>query len=129
MCKFQERLFVMVTPSSLADDISYRHCNKLRNKLVSETNAEKLIENHLCPTRKTIQSPMRYHNKIDHLRATVYCLRDVRLNCELTCFETGRLLTKKHVYHIFSDYNQDMDSCYNQRLNRLSFSLSERPYL
>ena len=94
---------------------------------MSETNAEKLTENHLhvSPTCKTVQSPIRHHNKIDHLRASVYCLRKL-----WTCFETGRCIqTKKCVYHIFSSYNQDMDSCYKQRVNRLIFLLSERHYL
>ena len=114
----------------LTDISSYPHCYQLRNKLVSETNADKLTENHLCLTCKSIQSPIRHHNKTDHLRASVYCLPDlIRLNCGLV-FETGRcVLTKKCMYHIFSGYNQDMDSCYNQRVNRLSFSSSERPYL
>ena len=31
------------------------------------------------------------------------------------------MLTEKCVYHIFSGYNQNMDSCYNQRVNRQSF--------
>ena len=57
--------------------------SKTRNKLVSQINTEKLTENHLCLTCKTIQSPIRHHNKIDHLRASVYCLRDLRLNCGL----------------------------------------------
>ena len=66
-------------PHPLTDDTSYPHCNKLRNK---QTNTEKL-KNHLCFTRKAIQSPIRYHNKIDHLPASVYCLHDLRLNCGL----------------------------------------------
>ena len=71
-------------PHPLTDDTSYPHCYQLRNKLVSETNAEKLTENHLRLTCKTVQSPIRYHNKTDHLRASVYCLRDhIRLNCGL----------------------------------------------
>ena len=70
-------------PHPLTDDTSYPHCNKLRNKLVSETNTEKLTENHLCLTCKNIQSLIRHHNKIDHLWASVYCLRDLRLNCGL----------------------------------------------
>ena len=70
-------------PHPLTDDTSFPHCNKLRNKLVSQINTEKLTENHLCLTCKTIQSPIRHHNKIDHLRASVYCLRDLRLNCGL----------------------------------------------
>ena len=32
---------------------------------------------------KTIQSPIGHHNKIDNLRASFYCLRDLRLNCGL----------------------------------------------
>ena len=70
-------------PHPLTDDTSYPHCNKLRNKLVSQINTEKRTENQLCLTCKTIQSPIRHHNKIDHLRASVYCLRDLRLNCGL----------------------------------------------
>ena len=70
-------------PHPQTDDTSYTHSNKLRNKLVSETNAEKLTENHLCLICKTIQSPIRHHNNIDHLRASVYYLRDLRLNCGL----------------------------------------------
>ena len=66
-------------PHPLTDDTSYPHCNKLRNKLVSQINTEKLTENRLCLTCKTIQFPIRHHNKIDHLRASVYCLRDLRL--------------------------------------------------
>ena len=50
---------------------------------MSETNTEKLTENHLCLTCKNIQSLIRHHNKIDHLRESVYCLRDLRLNCGL----------------------------------------------
>ena len=79
--KYQDSVMYPHPPKG---DISYPHCNKLRNKLVSQTNAEKLTENHLiCPTCKTIQSHMRHHNKIDHLRASVYCLHDLRLNCGL----------------------------------------------
>ena len=70
-------------PNPLTDGTSYPHFNKLRNKLVSQINTEKLTENHLCLTCKTIQSPIRHHNKIDHLQASVYCLRDLRLNCGL----------------------------------------------
>ena len=70
-------------PHPLTDATSYPHCNKLRNKLVSETNTEKLTENHSCLTWKTIQSPIRHHNKIDHLRASIYCLHDSLLNCGL----------------------------------------------
>ena len=71
-------------PHPLTDDTSYPHRYQLRNKLVSETDAEKLTENHLCLTCKSIQSPLRHHNKMDHLQASVYCLRDlIRLNCGL----------------------------------------------
>ena len=84
--------------------------------MISQTHMEKLTENHLCLTCKTIQSPIRHHNKIDHLRASVYCLRDLRLNCGLVLkLEDVRVLTEKCVYHIFSGYNQNMDSCYPTR--------------
>ena len=80
--KYQDS--AMYPHSLTADDTSYPRCNMLRNKLVSETNTEELTENHLCLTCKTIQSPIRHRNKIDHLRASVYCLRDLRLNCGLS---------------------------------------------
>ena len=46
-----------INPQPLTDEISFPDCNKLRNKPVSEANAEKLTENHLCPTCKTISVP------------------------------------------------------------------------
>ena len=83
-------------PHPLTDDTSYPHCNKLRNKLVSQINTEKLTDYLCLYTCKTIQSPIRHHNKIDHLRASVYCFK-AKL---WTCFETGRCVLTEELMHV-----------------------------
>ena len=42
--KYQNSAMYMY-PKPLIDDMSYPHCNKMRNNLVSEANVEKLTEN------------------------------------------------------------------------------------